>query len=216
MAEYKVPMAVSEPYDVWPDPAGNIWISDGGMGGTLIRFDPKTETFAFYPTVQRGDLLMPRHDVSIQVGRIPGDVTEASHTQRIPLPACEPAESRNRRATRCRNNPPSARKPKCDRILRATNNSKGRDSKRSALSPSCDSCRQNDGISFRRSFARIPFRGRRNLNLSCSRLGCHRTGGTPAPQFCRIRPSAALIRPGRNCVEILVGPVRLILVSVSF
>jgi virginiamycin B lyase len=56
MVEYKVPMAVSEPYDVWPDPAGNIWISDGGMGGTLIRFDPKTETFAFYPTVQRGDL----------------------------------------------------------------------------------------------------------------------------------------------------------------
>jgi virginiamycin B lyase len=56
MVEYKVPMATSEPYDVWPDPAGNIWISDGGMGGTLIRFDPKTETFAFYPTVQRGDL----------------------------------------------------------------------------------------------------------------------------------------------------------------
>jgi streptogramin lyase len=24
MVEYKVPMATSEPYDVWPDPAGNI------------------------------------------------------------------------------------------------------------------------------------------------------------------------------------------------
>jgi streptogramin lyase len=56
MVEYKIPMAYSEPYDVWPDPAGNIWISDGGMGGTLIRFEPGTEKFTFYPTVQRGDL----------------------------------------------------------------------------------------------------------------------------------------------------------------
>jgi len=62
MVEYKVPMAVSEPYDVWPDRAGNIWISDGGMGGTPIRFDPKTEKFAFYPTVQRGDL--PRIEIT--------------------------------------------------------------------------------------------------------------------------------------------------------
>jgi virginiamycin B lyase len=56
MVEYKIPMFNSQPYDVWPDRAGNIWISDGGMGGTLIRFDPRTEKFTFYPTVQRGDL----------------------------------------------------------------------------------------------------------------------------------------------------------------
>jgi virginiamycin B lyase len=56
MVEYKIPMKNAEPYDVWPDPAGNIWISDGGMGGTLEVFDPRTEKFTFYPTVQRGDL----------------------------------------------------------------------------------------------------------------------------------------------------------------
>ena len=56
MVEYKIPMYNSQPYDVWPDPAGNIWISDGGMGGTLIRFEPSTQKFTFYPTVQRGDL----------------------------------------------------------------------------------------------------------------------------------------------------------------
>ena len=34
--EYDVPLAHSEPYDVWPDRQDNIWISDGGQGGALI------------------------------------------------------------------------------------------------------------------------------------------------------------------------------------
>jgi len=48
-----VPFA--EPYDVWPDRDDKIWISDGGQGGTLIRFDPQAETFTYFPTPQRTD-----------------------------------------------------------------------------------------------------------------------------------------------------------------
>jgi virginiamycin B lyase len=54
--EYKMPVAFAEPYDIWPDKDDNMWIADGAMGGAIIRFDPKTEKFTFYPAVQRGDL----------------------------------------------------------------------------------------------------------------------------------------------------------------
>jgi len=55
IVEYDIPMAFSEPYDVWPDREDKIWISDGGQGGALIRFDPKTEKFTYYPTPQITD-----------------------------------------------------------------------------------------------------------------------------------------------------------------
>jgi virginiamycin B lyase len=55
IVEYDVPMAFSEPYDVWPDREDKIWISDGGQGGALIRFEPKTERFTYYPTPQITD-----------------------------------------------------------------------------------------------------------------------------------------------------------------
>src|SRR5712691_8783824 len=55
IVEYAIPMPFSEPYDVWPDRDDNVWISDGGQGGTLIRFDPRTEKFTYYPTPQRTD-----------------------------------------------------------------------------------------------------------------------------------------------------------------
>ncbi len=48
--EYDVPMPFSEPYDVWPDPEDRMWISDARQGGALIRFDPDTEKFTYYPT----------------------------------------------------------------------------------------------------------------------------------------------------------------------
>jgi virginiamycin B lyase len=54
--EYKMPVAFAEPYDIWPDRDNNMWIADGAMGGAIIKFDPVTEKFTFYPTVQRGDL----------------------------------------------------------------------------------------------------------------------------------------------------------------
>jgi virginiamycin B lyase len=56
MVEYKMPVAFAEPYDIWPDNDNNMWIADGAMGGAIIKFDPKTEKFTFYPAVQRGDL----------------------------------------------------------------------------------------------------------------------------------------------------------------
>ena len=55
IVEYDIPMPFSEPYDVWPDRHDQIWISDGGQGGSLIRFDPRTEKFTYYPTPQTTD-----------------------------------------------------------------------------------------------------------------------------------------------------------------
>jgi len=56
VSEWKLPMENSTPYDAVGDPDGNIWVSDGGQGGTLIRFDPRTEKFAYYPTPQYTDM----------------------------------------------------------------------------------------------------------------------------------------------------------------
>ena len=53
--EIRIPTAISEPYDVWPDPEGNVWISDGAQEGVLIKFDQETEEFTFYPSPQRTD-----------------------------------------------------------------------------------------------------------------------------------------------------------------
>jgi streptogramin lyase len=55
IVEYDLPMRFSEPYDVWPDRDDRIWISDGGQGGALIRFEPRTEKFSYYPTPQTTD-----------------------------------------------------------------------------------------------------------------------------------------------------------------
>ena len=85
--EYDIPMPYSEPYDVWPDRQDNIWISDGGQGGALIRFDPRKETFTYYPTPQTTDQpklaitregavwYTPRSSVKAAVGVLYPDVT---------------------------------------------------------------------------------------------------------------------------------------------
>ena len=56
MVEYKLPLAYAQPYDAWPDADGNVWIPDDGQGGTLIKFDPKTEKFTYFPAPQEGDM----------------------------------------------------------------------------------------------------------------------------------------------------------------
>ena len=56
ISEWKLPMENSTPYDAVGAPDGNIWVSDGGQGGTLIRFDPQTEQFTYYPTPQYTDM----------------------------------------------------------------------------------------------------------------------------------------------------------------
>ena len=56
VTEYDIPTTFSEPYDTWPDADDNIWVSDGGQRGALIRFDQQTEAFTFYPTRLRTDM----------------------------------------------------------------------------------------------------------------------------------------------------------------
>jgi virginiamycin B lyase len=49
IVEYDIPTPLSEPYDAWPDGEDNIWTTDGGYEGGLIRFDERSGTFAYYP-----------------------------------------------------------------------------------------------------------------------------------------------------------------------
>ena len=56
IVEYDVPMLSSQPYDAWTDPEDSVWVSDGGQGGTLIRFDPAAETWTYYPSPQFTDI----------------------------------------------------------------------------------------------------------------------------------------------------------------
>ena len=88
VVEYKIPLAYSEPYDAWPDAEGNIWVPDDGQGGTLMKFDPKTEKFAYYPAPQNGDMpklaiskeggiwYTPRSAVNASVGVLYPDMTK--------------------------------------------------------------------------------------------------------------------------------------------
>lgn len=55
MKEYKIGR-FSEPYEAWADPDDKIWITDGGQGGMLVRFDPETEKFTYYQSPQRSDM----------------------------------------------------------------------------------------------------------------------------------------------------------------
>lgn len=49
IVEYDFPTPLSEPYDVSADPQDNIWTTDGGSEGGLVRFDQRTERFSYYP-----------------------------------------------------------------------------------------------------------------------------------------------------------------------
>ncbi len=63
--EWKIPHQVSQPYDFPPD-NGQLWFSDAGQGGCIIKFDPKTETFTYFPDPQRAD--MPKIRVTKEGG----------------------------------------------------------------------------------------------------------------------------------------------------
>ena len=45
----------SMPYGIIADQNDQIWFGDGGMGGTLIRFNPETKEFTYYPEPRQGD-----------------------------------------------------------------------------------------------------------------------------------------------------------------
>ena len=59
MTEWTIPQQNAEPYDVAADPQDNIWSADVGQrtdgeyGASLWKFDPRSETFTFYPKPQR-------------------------------------------------------------------------------------------------------------------------------------------------------------------
>jgi streptogramin lyase len=61
IVEYTIPVKYSFPYDIQQDHDGNIWISDSGQGGALIRFSPTTSKFTYFPSPQRSD--MPKIEI---------------------------------------------------------------------------------------------------------------------------------------------------------
>jgi streptogramin lyase len=62
VVEYTEPVKFSFPYDIQEDHDYNLWIADSGQGGGLIKFDPRTKKFTYYPDMQRTD--MPKIEVS--------------------------------------------------------------------------------------------------------------------------------------------------------
>ena len=62
ITEYKMPYLFAYPYDIQPDPDNNMWITDAGEGGALVKFDRQTERFIYYPTPQFSDV--PKLEVS--------------------------------------------------------------------------------------------------------------------------------------------------------
>lgn len=62
IAEYEMPVAYSSGYDVQPDAQDNLWISDSGQGGAILKFDRATREFTYYPSVQMTD--MPKLEVT--------------------------------------------------------------------------------------------------------------------------------------------------------
>jgi virginiamycin B lyase len=60
--EYHAPVQYSSGYDVQPDSRDNLWISDSGQGGAILKFDRATKRFTYYPSVQMTD--MPKLEVT--------------------------------------------------------------------------------------------------------------------------------------------------------
>jgi virginiamycin B lyase len=48
-------IVASGPYGITSDHNGHVWFGDHGLGGALIRFDPKSETFTYYPDPRQTD-----------------------------------------------------------------------------------------------------------------------------------------------------------------
>ena len=50
--EYQIPVRFATPYDTWVDGDDNVWTSCDNF---LAKYDPRTGTFAYYPTPQQTD-----------------------------------------------------------------------------------------------------------------------------------------------------------------
>mgnify|MGYP002629161969 FL=1 len=53
---------LSYPYGIMADHNNKVWFGDQGLGGALIKFDPDTESFAYYPLPRKTD--NPNIDIS--------------------------------------------------------------------------------------------------------------------------------------------------------
>jgi len=62
ITERRIPFKHSVPYDVQADSQGMIWFSDTALGGALVRFDPHSEKFSYFPAPQMTDI--PRINIS--------------------------------------------------------------------------------------------------------------------------------------------------------
>lgn len=62
VVEYTEPVKFGFPYDIQEDHDYNLWIADSGQGGGLIKFEPRTKKFTYYPAIQRTD--MPKIEIS--------------------------------------------------------------------------------------------------------------------------------------------------------
>ena len=60
--EYEAPLMYASGYDVQPDAQDNLWISDSGQGGAIVKFDRTTKKFTYYPSIQLTD--MPKLEVT--------------------------------------------------------------------------------------------------------------------------------------------------------
>ena len=49
------PVKASMPYGIVADHDDKIWFGDGGLGGALVRFDPDTEAFTYFPEPRQAD-----------------------------------------------------------------------------------------------------------------------------------------------------------------
>jgi virginiamycin B lyase len=62
VTEFKPALNLSRPYDPQADYEGNVWFGDDGQGGTIIRLDPRTRAFSYYPAPQVAD--MPKIEIT--------------------------------------------------------------------------------------------------------------------------------------------------------
>ena len=61
VTKYPVKIPYANPYDVAPDPDGDLWVATDNY---LARFDPTTESFTYYPMLTRSDV--PRLSITAE------------------------------------------------------------------------------------------------------------------------------------------------------
>jgi virginiamycin B lyase len=61
VTEIAMPVQPSQPYDVWPDGKGNVWITDDGSQASMIKYEPDAKRFTYYPAPQQADMPKVAH-----------------------------------------------------------------------------------------------------------------------------------------------------------